>query len=429
MGVRPRSWSYPSLLGRGMISTMPLRRSPTYALIEAAQREGRLSDAEVLATSLLVTRPDDKLLRMKLAGLLESLGKAQEAQRVVADGIGSRRLDAIASSVELMRDELQLVGGRWRFVPRGVSAVCVIQHQLDGCEPLISKVVDRTTRMAMREILFFTKLVGRSGALRSLAPRLVDVRPVNGSRLTMITMEMARGRRPGLGDLEPVMRAWIQLSHGYRELLESGSIAVLKRSRYIDSVRNAAWGFLRGRVLHPETFAWIHTRSSVSNLFANLRRRTRKAARLATTVRELEALWMQAGFFSAIEAANHYTLMHGDFHSSNLTMDDGDGTVTVIDWATLSIGPPAADLARFLTAFTELDFEDVSLRVFPFLDTHPCADMGPQARSLMILSLVARWLTHVPADSLDARFDSTLGPAMQWLRDHRPTNRSGRSSP
>ena len=333
---------------------MPLWRSPSYARIETAQREGRLGEAEILARSLLATTPDDKLLRMKLAGLLERLGKGEDAQRVVADGIGSRRLEAIACAVEVMRHELQLDGGPWRFVPRGVSAVCVIQHQLDDCEPLISKVVDRSTPMAIREVLFFTTLVRRSDALRSLAPRLVDVRPVNGSRLTMITMAMVPGRRPGPDGLESVTRAWIKLSRGYRELLESGSIAALKRSWCIDTVRNAAWGLSRGRVLHPETFAWIHTSWTVSNLFALLRRRTRKAARLATTVRELEGLWMQAGFFSAIEAANHYTLMHGDFHGGNLAMDDSDDTVTVFDWSALSIGPPAVDLARFLTGFAEL---------------------------------------------------------------------------
>ncbi|MHB8467880.1 MAG: phosphotransferase [Acidimicrobiales bacterium] len=52
---------------------------------------------------------------------------------------------------------------------------------------------------------------------------------------------------------------------------------------------------------------------------------------------------------------NRYALLHGDYRLDNL-MFSPDGSVTVVDWQTISVGLPARDLAYFLS--TSLHPED-----------------------------------------------------------------------
>ena len=44
------------------------------------------------------------------------------------------------------------------------------------------------------------------------------------------------------------------------------------------------------------------------------------------------------------------TLIHGDFHGSNLGFDDG-GTLVVLDWAHVGLAPPGCDVATFVSVY------------------------------------------------------------------------------
>jgi hypothetical protein len=389
------------------------RRDTVIAKVDASLREERFGDAEAEASTWLARHPRDKFVRLKLAGLLKRQGRAEDVHRLVVEGVGRRRATAIDQAVSRMKKDHGILDEPWEFLIEGVGSVGLIHHRLSESRHLISKIVDRRTLAGRREVAFYTRWIERSDSLRSVAPVVVDVRPIPRSRLTMITMERVSGGRAKLCDLPSVLGVWLKLSHAYSELAPREPLLV--RSYVRDLMRSTTFGWSRGRPLHPEMFAWIHKRSGMSRLFARLRDRARSAPRIMEAVQELERYWLGGGLLGEIDPSRHFSLMHGDFHGSNLIKDEEH--VKLIDWATLSIGPPEVDLARFMTGFSAFSFLDLEERVFPFLDEH--ADRGsvlPYRRPLIVLAVVARWLTHVPSRALLERYDSTLAPAIAWFR-------------
>ena len=80
---------------------------------------------------------------------------------------------------------------------------------------------------------------------------------------------------------------------------------------------------------------------------------------LPSTVRGvIELLRSRLGAVWGALAARPQTLIHADLHLDNLIFapDDGSRRVAVLDWQTVSVGPPAWDVARFL--FDSLSVED-----------------------------------------------------------------------
>lgn len=72
----------------------------------------------------------------------------------------------------------------------------------------------------------------------------------------------------------------------------------------------------------------------------------------------IELLRSRLGAVWGALAARPQTLIHADLHLDNLIFapDDGSRRVAVLDWQTVSVGPPAWDVARFL--FDSLSVED-----------------------------------------------------------------------
>ncbi len=65
--------------------------------------------------------------------------------------------------------------------------------------------------------------------------------------------------------------------------------------------------------------------------------------------RELLAYWM-------LDRGDRYSVVHGDYRLDNLLFPAGDPTgVAAVDWQTASVGPPARDVAFFLSTCLEVE--------------------------------------------------------------------------
>ena len=72
-------------------------------------------------------------------------------------------------------------------------------------------------------------------------------------------------------------------------------------------------------------------------------------AAVLDAARELLAEWMFA-------EGERFAVVHGDYRLDNLLFPDGDpGRVAAVDWQTASAGPPARDVAYFLSTCLEID--------------------------------------------------------------------------
>ena len=130
-------------------------------------------------------------------------------------------------------------------------------------------------------------------------------------------------------------------------------------------------------------------------------------------------------------------LTHGDLHLDNLVFGDGDGRpVTVLDWQTVAIGPPAWDVALFL--FRSLAAEDRAAAEPELLDqyTAQLTEHGVRSYSrqelqadcrlalLVLLAGTIVWLATLEPSELTGRerelYDASLadGRLVGALIDH-----------
>lgn len=386
--------------------------------------------AEVYGRDLLARHPRQPRVRIRLAHVLEHLGRPDEAHATIAGGVGRKLSSAISATIGQMYADFGIateLADAWRFIPRGMSAVCSIEHpnaSISGV-PLITKVVTLGSPKVTREIDFYTRLTRQSTELRALAPRLVDYRSVEGSpRHAVLTLEMIVGRRPSVLDVGLVRDGWIRLSRGSDELVRAG--LMLHRSRWRDHARRTAARTLRRSVLYPESFAWIHTRRAGLDLFDAilLRLRTRRAAARAIAAAEhLRAFWFDHDLPNRVQPDHHYALVHGDFHEANLIVDEASGECRVIDWESASWGPPALDITSFAAGLSRVGFdhlEQAGLLSCDDLETAPLALRHPLAPVLLVVTLLTRWLGQRSVAQLDDAFDRTVAPALEWVSRWRP---------
>ena len=380
--------------------------------------------AEALGFELLAHHPRHMRSRKRLAGILYRQGRIDEAHDLIAVGIGPTLTSAIASTVGQLRSDLGAVdgaSGRWRYLTRGMSAVCAIEYpdaSINGMR-FITKVVNPRSPHTAREIDFYTRLTRSSTRLRRLAPRLLDYRRVQGSRLAMLTLEMIDGRRPSVLDVARVRDAWFDLGRASDDLAPAG--IGISRSRWRDEVRRVSLGRLRDTVLYTETFCWLHTTRAGLDLFGTILRKLRKKRapeRAIVAARRLEKYWTDFQVHARIEPRLHYAFIHGDFHEANLIVDATNGECRVVDWESASWGPPGLDMSGFAAGLYRFEFEHLERDVLRHLSAGaelPRALRSPLAPSLLVVMLLARWLGQRSIERLDATFDRTVEPALAWI--------------
>jgi hypothetical protein len=381
--------------------------------------------AEALGFELLTRHPGHQRVRKRLAGILFRRGRIDEAHDLIAAGIGPRLASAIASGVLQLLTDLGVARGAsksWRYVTRGMSAVCAIEYPdtaVDGLR-FITKVVDPRSPSTAREVAFYTRLTRSSSVLRSLAPRLIDYRRVPGSPLSMLTLEMLDGRRPSVLDVVHVFEAWLALARASDDLVRAG--IKLTRSRWRDELRRVTLGRYRDTVLYTEIFCWIHTRRASLDLFGTILRRLHKRRapeRALVAARRLERYWFDLEVHARIVPRRDYSLIHGDFHEANLIVDSATNSCRVIDWESASWGPPGLDMSGFAAGLHSFEFEHLERHVLQPLIGGARLPRDRQAASLLLAMLLVRWLGQRSIERLDATFERTVEPALAWILHQR----------
>jgi len=401
-----------------------------------AYRRKDFAAAESIGRDLLVQKPQDRRVRYRLANILERTARGDDAHALLMAGMDPRLSSAIASTIVAAYADLGVpinLADSWRFIPRGASALCSIAHprtSLAG-KMLFTKVVNPASRHAATELDFYTRLVRTSTALEELAPLFIDYRRVEGSPYVMLTLESVRGRRPGVGDVGAVRRAWLELGRGSEEVTRAG--LHLKRSRLRDATRRLAARVLGGPLMWPETAAWLHTRRGSSDLFAAMGvrlKRRRAGHRLVTAARRLQTFWNRNALHRKIEPLEDYSFVHGDFHEANLIIDELTGRCRVIDWESASWGPPSLDFSRFAAGLQGFEFDQLKReQLLEWRDEEraPRSYKSPVAPRLLAVLATARWLTQHSPEQVEARFDHTVGPALAWLHTDETRARRERS--
>lgn len=157
---------------------------------------------------------------------------------------------------------------------------------------------------------------------------------------------------------------------------------------------------------------------------------TRFDGRVAAADREvLEAVPGVAGEWLA-GRAERFGPVHGDYRLDNL-MFDPDGTVTALDWQTLSLGLPARDLAYLcatgLDASARRAHEDAVIAAYhralvghgvQGYDLETCRDDYRYAMLQAPLIIVLGCAVGTPTERGDAMFLAMLGRSCAAIRDH-----------
>lgn len=402
-------------------------RSRHHVALEAFEHAFRHRDdarAERLGWELLATEPRLRGVRHHMARIFERTQREDEAHAVLADGLQPRLATAIERTITEMYTDLGIdVSGAqpWHLIPRGASAECTFSHAnaMVDCTRMLTKVVNRRSPSAARELAFYTRLTTVSPELASLAPKLLDCRRVSNTPYVMLTMEMIDGRRPSFADMSGVKQAWLRLALGSLQL--AGAEQTLFRSPYRDGVRRVAARVVRNPVPYAETGAWLHTRWGSSAflraVMAHLRQR-RAPPCAVQAAHALKEYWLDEHRYRAVEPSRHYSLVHGDFHEANLIVDETTGGCRIIDWESTTWGPGGMDLSKFVAAFRGLTFDDlVRERLVPLrADGPPSFVIDSMTTQLFVVLTIARWLTSRTPEEAEATIDITVEPALAWLR-------------
>jgi len=396
----------------------------------AAIKRRDFIEAESLGKDLLERYPRHPRVRKRLAGVLDRLGKGDEAHAIVADGMDTDLSSAIEAAMRAIYESFDVPSAHaagWRYMTRGMSAVCAIEHadtSITGFR-LLTKVVDPRSRSVAREIDFYTRVMRSSDTLVALSPRLVDYRPIPGTHYAMLTLEFIEGRRPGVGDSAAVRDAWIALARGSEDLGLPGS--AMRRSGLRDGLRRRAIGRLRHRLLYPETFTWLHAPRvglEMFDLISRRLRRTRGADDALGAAERLRRWWIERSLHAEIDPRRHYGLIHGDFHEANLIVDEATGSCRVIDWETVSWGPPGLDMTAFTAGLAGFEFEhleDIVLKHMIGNERMPSTLHNDVAPVLLVVMVLVGWLGRRPVEWLNESHGRTVQPALDWVLAWRRT--------
>ncbi|MBP1949039.1 phosphotransferase family protein [Virgibacillus litoralis] len=273
----------------------------------------------------------------------------------------------------------------------------------------LTKILTRT--IGENELFFYTKVYRNYKPIREITPKLVNLLEYKESNLCLITMEKIIGDEPSfdVDEVQKVIKASEVISSiKLEQLIKDG---LMQKSVNANPKININWrhkykfmgnafsllSLSHQEEVHKKIFIAIFKRMQMENY----------SKTCINLMKRVEKCIVDNQMSKTIKPNNHYSLRHSDLNKENMLIEKKSGSLYLIDWGQLSVGPSWLDIAWFLgklrKPFDVVD--DLYLANSPHLD-----DIG---RVFFLYSLIIIWFLELSKEEFNDNYTSYLLPAVE----------------
>lgn len=199
--------------------------------------------------------------------------------------------------------------------------------------------ISKRKKNTKREMNFYKNVRTSFSALQAVVPGYIDVQDIDG--IIYLTTEMIEGDAVSSNDVKGVIDASAEISTvRYKDL-----ISMFSNPDYFFQIRNRPI-----TVIH--FFTQIHKKYYNEKLFSGLYKLVKQnnyPASVKKVIQRVESQIMKNNLYVFMNPNKYFSLLHGDFNTTNIKIDKQNGMPQVFDWASFTTGPHFIDIARYLS--------------------------------------------------------------------------------
>lgn len=298
--------------------------------------------ALVVAGDLVKIKPKESKYYFELGrayGEINDFDKAMAAYKIGLIYHHNMATEEVIEQVKAGMDlEAKQLTSTYTFLGGKNNLGVIVHDEGEVANKYITKIT-RTDSQAKRERTFYRDVLAEYDSLQNVVPAFSGVEVLDG--VQYLTIEMI--------DL-------VEKTIPIEQIIEtSEKITEIAYEDIVENYPNPSYEFaIKNNMGSPlvEFFTQIHKQSQNYHLFMVLRtyaEENKLIENLAPVISRMEAVILQHELYQYIEPEKHYSLLHGDFSLSNMSVRDDNDELVVLDWGLFTIGPHFIDMAYLLT--------------------------------------------------------------------------------
>lgn len=345
----------------------------------------------------------------KMAEILTSAGKSNLATSIVRSGLPTKVNCIIDSEVKninaLLELDYKLVMSEDVF-GNGLSNLRMIEHRCTSnniTNLYLTKIA--WSHSIYKEIYFYESIREQHPIFKDFTPNFIRTIKIKSKNIHLLTIEKVQGTRASKEQIAHIIDTHKKItSISYKEAL-----LFCKYSEFESVVkRNMLW-FLRKRIAMKQTFAFIHKKTANTFIFRKVLYQMKRCSysnKSIGSIKRLRNLIFNTEFYKKIDPDIHYSLIHGDYHVSNIIFAPEDNHCNIIDWNSYGVGPVSLDMTYIVRRFkyTYKEIDEIYLSKSDNLD-----DVG---KILFIYMLIIEWFNNLDQKTFDNNYENNLLPAI-----------------
>ena len=350
----------------------------------------------------------------RLATCYKSLGNTELATNTLKKALDlNLNIKAIVGEMEKGFQSISFLESKYVFLGGEQNLGC-IEHTIivNGEEEnYLTKI---STKWGLeKEKQFFRKIYNKFPVMRTLTPKLINIKEIKGMDASFITMERINGTEPLLNreNLEKVIHA--------NNLISSIKLAELRECCIETNLDRNFELICKNVKNHPicalHSFQSIHKESTNKQLFHLVYERMKKGKYSSASfkiISRLEKAILGYHLFNHLNLDIHYSLQHGDFNTHNMLMHEATGKLYIIDWGNMMIGPTWVDLAGFFGQ-SKMPFHVI---YEDYLESSEASNnLEPIEEIFFIYTLIITWFIVFNQKEFEELQDLYMLPAIELL--------------
>ncbi len=372
-------------------------------LIKLYQAKKEHSNANAMAKLLVKVDPTCAESYFVLGTTYASIKKKKKAKLNYLTGLEYKHDMQMKDIIKRIQSKFvnvnDNVSSEYNFVS-GRSNYGSITHKFKK-EKYFTKISNFST-LAKREELFYSQICGDFPYLKKYTPNFVDSLVLDN--LSYLTIGYIESKPSNIENLKAVLQI-------------SQKISSISYQEIVDKYPNPNYSFQLKNKPNPMVifFTQIHKKEINERLFDSLYKVMKEnnyPKSLNKVINKLESLIMENYLYNFIDPQEHYSLLHGDFNSSNIRVSEEDQSIKVIDWETFKIGPHFLDIARYMSGVL-LPYNDV--KSIYLQDEKINNNLSLIEKIFFLYSIILLYILTIGANNIEKNIDKYITPALSDL--------------
>lgn len=266
-----------------------------------------------------------------------------------------------------------------------------------------TKIV-KNTKEAQREADFYKYVREAFPTLKTITPGYIDSQVIDN--VLYLTTEMIEGQAIKAEDnVHDIISAAMKISSvQYQDIIN-----LYPQKNYSFQLKNRP-------ISITHFFTQIHQRYYNEKLFSGMYQLVKLKNRptaVCQVLKQMESLIMDNQLYLFINPDRYYSLLHGDFNSTNIKLNEIDDNIQVFDWVSFTVGPHFMDVARYLSTprifYTQV--KDAYLE-----NDETGGKLLLIEKIFFLYALILLYIIRLKADNVEKDMNNRIQPALEELK-------------